>query len=85
VNLDGTIRRRHRKSFEQFLRHENPRIRAVAEEMLKEDTAERASRRARYESEEALFEAWLSSVEFQDDGEGAAGVDDSPGGDELPF
>ena len=88
MNLGGTIRRRHRKSFERFLHHEDSRIRAVAEEMLKEDAAERAFRRAMYECDEVLTEEWLSQVPLQvdaEEGEGAGETDDPPADDEIPF
>ncbi len=49
ITWGGFIRRKRRKTFEQFLHHENPRIRALAEEIQEEEHARR--RRMRVEAE----------------------------------
>jgi hypothetical protein len=41
LTYEGTIRRRRRKTFEQFLNHEDPRIRECAKEILEEVTNSR--------------------------------------------
>jgi hypothetical protein len=37
MTWEGIIPRKRRKSFEPFLNHDDPRIRALAEQMQKED------------------------------------------------
>ena len=41
MTWEGIIPRKRRKAFEQFLRHDDPRVRALAEEMRVEDLASR--------------------------------------------
>ena len=60
MTWEGFIRRKHRKTFEQFLHHDNPRIRSQAEELLKHDLVERAYQRTMYELEDVLVEAMFS-------------------------
>ena len=61
---DGRIRRKQRKTFEQFLHHENPRIRALAEEVQEEDRLARAS----WEEIERLEEEWAAALIAEEDG-----------------
>ena len=56
LDWGGGIRRRRRKAFQQFLEHENPRVRAAAEEIFFTDRAERAYHRALCELDEELLE-----------------------------
>ena len=63
VTWEGVIPRKRRKSFEQFLVHEDARIRTCAEEMLEDDRAERAYQRSMHELDEALSEKELSGIE----------------------
>lgn len=61
---DGRIRRKQRKTFEQFLHHENPRIRALAVEVQEEDRLARAS----WEEIERLEEEWAAALIAEEDG-----------------
>jgi hypothetical protein len=56
---EGIIPRRRRKSFEQFLHHDNPEIRALAAEMLEEDRTTRGLVAAEAE----LDETWAETSE----------------------
>ena len=67
MTWEGIIPRKRRKSFEQFLDHKDPRIRARAEEMLEEDRAERAYQRSMRELDEALSEEELSDIECNEE------------------
>ena len=82
---EGMIRRKCRKQFEQFLEHENLRVRAVAEELLANELMERAIRRAAFDIEETLLEAYL----YELDGAGAEFAEElcihHGGDDEPPF
>lgn len=60
VTAGGTIRRKRRKQFEQFLRHEDPRIRSLAEEVYAEHAFARALIRADADLEEELVETFFS-------------------------
>ena len=61
VNL--IIPRKHRSAFNRFLRHQDPRIRAVACEMQDIDAQTRAewrdNRRQEQEIEDGLLEPWM--------------------------
>ena len=88
MTWEGIIPRKRRKSFEQFLDHKDPRIRARAEEMLKEDRAERAYQRSKRELDEALSEEELSDIECSEgaeEGNGGAGEPDDRRWTEIPF
>jgi len=89
VTGDGFIPRKHRKSFERFLQHDDPRIRARAEEMLKEDLAERAYQRALRDLVEPVLEEVLSGIEIEnsaEEGDGVAEESDDPRWmEEIPF
>ena len=63
MTWEGLIPRKRRRSFERFLNHDDPRIRACAEEMLKQDAAERALRRSAAEWDEATLEDCLMTRE----------------------
>jgi hypothetical protein len=56
IDWNGLIRRKQRIQFNRFLEHENPRVRAVAQEMLAEDTRLRAEWREWMERESELEE-----------------------------
>jgi len=56
MTRDGIIPRKRRKSFELFLHHDDPRIRAVAEEMLEEDRTTRRFMQAEAELDETRTE-----------------------------
>ena len=62
LNLDGFIRRKQRATFLRFLRHEDRRVRAMAEELQRRDAENRALFRELREAEEAAeevyFEQW---------------------------
>ena len=64
VTWEGIIPRKRRKSFERFLEHENPRIRAHAEEFLRIDQAERAFLQRFREADEAMAEPDTYDREF---------------------
>ena len=59
VTAGGSIRRKRRKQFEQFLRHEDPRIRSLAEEVFTEDQLARALTRAYADLDEEMAEAFF--------------------------
>jgi hypothetical protein len=59
VSAGGSIRRKRRKQFEQFLRHEDPRIRSVAEEVFTEDQLARAVTRAYADLDDEMAEAFF--------------------------
>jgi len=87
MTWEGIIPRKRRRTFEQFLRHEDPRIRALAEEMLKLDSAERAILRA-----EGVQDNGMSDYFVAEDYEGFGDVDremepfdDSHGLPEIPL
>ena len=58
ISAGGSIRRKQRKQFEQFLRHEDPRIRSLAEEIFTEDQFARALSRAYADLDDELLEAF---------------------------
>ena len=66
VTWEGIIPRKRRKSFEEFLDHKDRRIRARAEEMLKEDHAERACQRAMRDLEGEILEDELRELELNE-------------------
>lgn len=67
MTWEGIIPRKRRKSFERFLQHDNPRIRALAAEMQDQDRASRALMRAP-EVEEVSVEMPQDQV-YEDYGE----------------
>ena len=88
VTWEGIIPRKRRKSFEQFLDHKDPRIRARAREMLEEDRVERAYQRSMRELDETLSEEELSGIECNEgieEGNGASGEPDDRPWSEIPF
>jgi hypothetical protein len=88
MSWEGIIPRKRRKSFEQFLDHKDPRIRARAEEMLEEDRAERAYQRSMGELDESLSEEELSGIECEEgiqEDNGATEEPDDRHWTEIPF
>ena len=89
LTWEGIIPRKRRKTFERFLHHDDPRIRAYAEEMLKEDLAERAYQRAMREVDEVVLEELQSGFEFAEGvGErdfGTEESDDQRWIEDIPF
>jgi len=67
MTWEGIIPRKRRKTFEQFLHHDNPRIRACAEEMLNQDKAERAIMRSAAEQDEAMLDQHILAAEYNAD------------------
>ncbi len=67
VSWEGFIRRKQRAAFQRFLRHEDPRIRAMAEDLQREDEKNRELARALWEPEE------VDATQFDDPTD-----DDSP-------
>jgi hypothetical protein len=59
VTAGGVIRRKRRKQFEEFLRHEDPRIRSIAEEIFTEDQLARAVSRAYADLDDEMAEAFF--------------------------
>jgi len=53
ISFEGIIRREQRAVFQRFLHHEDPRIRAMAEDMHREDQENRELARALWEAEES--------------------------------
>jgi len=51
VTWDGMIPRKHKKSFDRFLNHSNPRIREQAQTMLREDKESREQMRRQQEED----------------------------------
>ena len=88
MTWESLIPRKRRKSFEQFLDHKDPRIRARAAKMLEEDRAERAYQRSMRELDEAQSEEELSDIEcdevIEEGNEGSGGPDDRRS-TEIPF
>jgi hypothetical protein len=64
VLWDGIIPRKRRKAFEQFLNHDDPRIRAMAEIMRNDDLIERATLRGDYKFVEAMLESGVPTSMF---------------------
>lgn len=67
VTWEGIILKKRRKSFEQFLSHEHPQIRALAEELQEEDRTARRLMRAEAELEETYAELDEPYVEPADE------------------
>ena len=61
MTWEGFIPRKRRKSFEQFLNHDDPRIRAAAERMQQADRATRSLMRADSEAYDLLAENHASA------------------------
>jgi len=89
MTWEGIIPRKRRKSFETFLDHKDRRIRARAEEMRKEDRAERACQRAMRDLEEEILEDELRALELNEgidgDNQQTEHGEHPPWTDELPF
>ena len=86
--MSPTIPRKHRESFNRFLRHKDPRIRAAARQMQELDAQTRAEwreiRRQEQELEDRMLDAWewVEAVELElGDATDGEDVDD----DEIPF
>jgi hypothetical protein len=62
MTWDGIIPRRRRKTFEQFLSHDDPRIRTLAEEMRDEDLAVRSALQNDFEVEEVALDPDLHTA-----------------------
>lgn len=88
MGLSTTIPRKHRESFNRFLTHQDPRIRAAAREMEALDAQTRAEwqelRRQEHELEDRMLEAWecMEAVEPEIDDLTDNKDDDD---DEIPF
>jgi hypothetical protein len=89
MTWEGIIPRKRRKTFEQFLHHDDPRIRTLAEEMRKEDMAERGLLRDEFELEETTADPYFlmaSSDEQVNELDCETGDADDPHGiSPLPF
>jgi len=57
VTWEGFIRRKERAAFERFLQHEDPRVRAKAEELERMDSENRELARAELEADDLAAEA----------------------------
>ena len=68
VTWDGIIPRKRRKSFEQFLHHDDPQIRTLAETLQEEDRMTRRLMRVDAELDETWVEPddeiWLAEIPF---------------------
>lgn len=84
MTWEGIIPRKRRTSFERFLHHDDPHIRAVAEEMLEEDRTTRRLMRADAERDEAWAETSEQTRAEADDPTGAE-PDGETGLTEIPF
>ena len=81
---DGLIRRKCRKSFEQFLHHDNTRIRALAEEMQEDDRETRRLMRVEAELDEIAVETiWQTATEGNEEAAAESGGESLP--TEIPF
>ena len=93
LDWNGLIRRKQRAQFNRFLEHENPRVRAVAQKMLAEDTRLRAEWRETLqresELEEEMYERESQALaQFQATQDESAAVDTAKTGSdwiEMPF
>jgi hypothetical protein len=95
--FEGLVRRDQRATFERFLRHDDPRVRAEAEKLAAIDAEERALRRRMAEMDaEEEEEAYLASMTRLDEDlvpddldldelERGSWSDDGESDDELPF
>ena len=84
VTWEGIIPRRHRKAFERFLQHDDPRILALAKEMQEEGRMTRRLMRADAEIEGARAEA-SQQRGTEGNEEGDAESDDQSRFTEIPF
>jgi hypothetical protein len=88
MGMNTTIPRQHRQSFNRFLTHQDPRIRAAARGMEAWDAQTRAEwrelRRQEQELEDRMLEAWdcMEAVEPEFDDVTDNKDDDD---DEIPF
>ena len=89
MTWEGIIPRKRRKTFEQFLAHDDPRIRALAEEMRDEDLVARRAFRDDFEAEEVALDPDLHTARSDEqvtDLDGETGdADDRHGNLEIPF
>jgi hypothetical protein len=89
MNWDGIIPRKRRKTFEQFLSHDDPRIREMAEVMRNDDIIERAMLRGDCELVESMLDSGVPTSMFDtqmDDLKYESESTDDPDWDsELPF
>jgi len=67
ITYEGFIARKRRVTFERFLRHEDPRIRAMAEERERVDAENRELARAQREADELAADA--AGFEWTEDDE----------------
>lgn len=72
MTSSGIIPRKHRKAFEQFLHHDDPRLRSLAEELAEEDRIIRDEWRECEAMEEAGAVEWLEQDEVEEWGDGHA-------------
>ena len=84
MTWEGVIPRKRRTSFERFVHHDDPRIRAVADEMLEADRTTRELMRAEAEGDEAWAETSERTRSEADDHTGAK-PDGETGLTEIPF
>lgn len=63
ISSHGVIPRRRRKAFEQFLNHEDPRIREYAKEILEDVTNGRFFSPTENEQDEPLSEQYFQELE----------------------
>jgi len=56
VTWEGFIRRKQRAEFETFLQHDDPRVRAMAEDLKRADSENRERSRAEWEADELAAE-----------------------------
>jgi hypothetical protein len=80
----GIIPRKRRKSFETFLHHDNPRIRALAQQMQQEDQTTRRLMRVEAELDDAAAEA-RDQIWTECDDPARAEPDDETWLSEMPF
>lgn len=101
LGCSGRIERKQRASFERYLSHRDPRVRAHAREIEQRQRAEAREWRAISEADELAFELVHAAVHAADDSEGLApssamgsgdvrkrrgdGEGDDDGDEEIPF
>jgi len=67
LGYQGHVPRKKLKQFQKYLEHENPRVRAYAEQIALDDALERAELRLQMHLDQALFELAIEEGGFSID------------------
>ena len=90
VTWEGFIPRKRRAAFEVFLKHEDPRLRSMAEQLQRHDVELRETLGADREADEQAMEELDAAMAdlgdtYETYGGYGAGESDDPDDDDLPF